>query len=142
MDKVRLHLGDGLAPISDCGNKRCTELLIRSYCTAGQNFTSTNTVTRQVPPGMPRLISLSTRVIGLQTCRQEILIDEGAVTNPAPTYLTPRLQWMLESSICMIEECPSLLCNPQHNRKVEGKLTKSVRRSLLVESRRKTEKAA
>ena len=49
---------------------------------------------------------------------------------------------MLKSSLRMIDKLAYLFRNPRHNRNVSRKMTKSVRRYLLVESRWKTEKAA
>ena len=62
--------------------------------------------------------------------------------NPPPTTCSPRPQWIQETLIRLIGECDALPRNPQHNRDLVRNLTNSIRRSLLVHSRRREEKSA
>ena len=49
---------------------------------------------------------------------------------------------MSEASIRVIDYCASFCRNPQHNQNAAHRITKDVRRSLLVDSRRQAEKVA
>ena len=59
-----------------------------------------------------------------------------------PMTRPPRPQCMSETSSWLIDNRTALRLNPGHNRNMAHKITKYVLRSLLVESRRITEKAA
>ena len=62
-------------------------------------------------------------------------------TNP-PLTRPPNFLWMLEPPTRLIDKRTSLCLNLPHNKNVARNLNKAVRRSLLVESRRRMDTAA
>ena len=62
-------------------------------------------------------------------------------STPTPLTRPPRPQWMSDTSTRLLDERTSLHINPQHNRNVVRTLQKYVQSFLLVESRRRAEKA-
>ena len=67
---------------------------------------------------------------------------EALESTLSPLTRPPRPQWMSDTTTRMIDECTALSHNPLHKINVERKITKSVWRSLLVDSRQPAEKAA
>ena len=77
------------------------------------------------------LILISTRLVPYNT------VHKGTIF-PRPSLL----QWMLEELLWSIYEHESILYNTRHDRNVARTLTKDVQRSLLVDSRKRAERAA
>ena len=132
--KMWLHIGDRSGPFQNGGNKGCQELFLRPFRPVGYTIADNSGVVTPFP--------LPPRSRGIQPFWKIFPRLEGPGTSPLPLKRPPRPQWIPKTSTWLMDESSALLRNPWHNRKVVHTLTKTVWRSLLLDSRQQAEKAA